>query len=118
VRSGFAHEATLRLAAGADERAVGAAVTVGLCGRWDHGGDCRWPHHTTVESRSGQVIRVRTVFACGRDDEAAVRRRIRTALETGRLDGPDGANCWTILGQGDATLRPAEEVLVDRWASG
>ena len=46
----YAHEGSLELADGADDRAPGAAVTVSLCGHWDHEGDCRWRHHTSGSS--------------------------------------------------------------------
>ena len=36
MRDTFAHDAVLALAPGADERAPGAAITVALCGHWDH----------------------------------------------------------------------------------
>ena len=45
----FAHEAQARLAPGSDAAAVGAAITSGLCGTWEHDGPCRWPHHTYVQ---------------------------------------------------------------------
>ena len=44
----FVHEATVELADGADPRALGGAITVALCGHWEHEPPCRWPHHTDI----------------------------------------------------------------------
>jgi hypothetical protein len=37
----FVHEATVELADDADPRALGGAITVALCGHWEHDGACR-----------------------------------------------------------------------------
>lgn len=71
----FVHEAEVVLDAGIDPAAVGAAVTVALCGHWKHDGPCRWPHFNQIDG-----VRFRTVFVATAEDEAEVRRRIRTAL--------------------------------------
>jgi hypothetical protein len=116
MRSGFVHEATLELAPGADERAPGAAVTVELCGHWEHKGACRWPHRTVVDGRSGQVVHIRTVFAADPGDEQAVRRGISQALRAGRLEADSDASRWTVVSDGDGDLRPGEAALAGRWA--
>jgi hypothetical protein len=36
MREAFAHEAVLVMEPDADMRAPGAAITVALCGHWDH----------------------------------------------------------------------------------
>ncbi len=42
--------------------AVGAAVTVALCGHWEHEPPCPLaPHHTSA-SPDGGVVQVRTIF--------------------------------------------------------
>ena len=41
-------EFCIRLEPGADKRAPGGAVTVALCGHWDHEGPCRWPHRSNI----------------------------------------------------------------------
>lgn len=46
MREAFVHEATIELDSDADQQAPGAAVTVGLCGHWEHQGACHWPHQT------------------------------------------------------------------------
>jgi hypothetical protein len=114
VRAAFVHEAVLELAAGADERAPGAAVTVALCGHWDHEGGCRWPHHTAVDARPGRSVRVRTLFACASEDEGQVRERISAALRTGRLTTGAGVSRWSVVRQGPEGLRPRERAHADR----
>jgi hypothetical protein len=45
----FVQCATVELEAAADPAAPGGAVTLALCGSWDHAGPCRWPHLTMTE---------------------------------------------------------------------
>ena len=79
----FVVEARLDLDEGCDPAAVGAAVTVELCGHWQHEGPCRWPHNNAVDEDSTPT-RFRTVFVATGDEEASVRQRIETALGVGR----------------------------------
>ncbi|MGH3390136.1 MAG: hypothetical protein ACRDOO_14805 [Actinomadura sp.] len=116
MRTGFVHAAELELDAGADERAPGGAVTVALCGHWEHEGPCRWPHHTAVETRSGSTIRLRTVFVADPGDEQPVRTLIMAALSAGGLDTEMGAGRWRVVSQGPADLDPAETGLAERLA--
>jgi len=97
MRAGFVHEATVELAAGADERAPGGAVTTALCGSWEHEGECRVPHHAAVDERRARSLRVRVVFACHPNDEPEVRQRVIAALATGELAGQDGSSSRTWL---------------------
>ncbi len=111
VRSAFVHEATIELLPGADEAAPGAAVTMELCGHWEHDGACPWPHHTSVDNRARESIRVRTVFACPPVEEDAVRQRIIAALGSGRLEAESRESRWTTTRQGASTIEPSEETL-------
>jgi len=123
VRSAFVHEASIELRPGADPAAPGAAVTVELCGHWEHDGACRWPHHTGVDNRAGRSIRIRTVFACPPAEEDAVRQRIVAALDSGRLEAESATPAeptnaaepresrWTTTRQGASTIEPSEETL-------
>jgi hypothetical protein len=97
VRDAFAHEAILSMAPGADTRALGAAITVALCGHWDHEPPCPLaPHHTSATRVCGQV-HLRTLFAVEPAREAEVRRRIETALADGILVGQvDGVTRWEV----------------------
>lgn len=95
----------------------GAAVTVALCGHWEHEGPCRWPHYTSVTARSGQSLRVRVIFASTAGEEPAVRRLIQGALDEGRLGSELRASRWTVVTQGQSELRPEEERLAGRLLS-
>ncbi|MFI0454582.1 hypothetical protein [Actinomadura sp. 6N118] len=73
----------------ADMGAPGAAVTVGLCGHWDHQPPCPLaPHHVRADQVGGQV-RIRILFAAEPDAEQQVRHLIELAL-SGQLTLPDG----------------------------
>lgn len=83
-RVALVHEAEVRLNAGVDPRAVGAAVTVALCGHWEHDGPCRWPHNNKVDGRL-----FRTLFVCEPEKESHVRDLIRAALV--------GSSEWRVI---------------------
>src|SRR5690242_10149389 len=90
MRQAFAHDAVLTMEPGGDERAPGAAVTVALCGHWEHEPPCPLaPHHIAAE-RSGDEVRLRVLFAAEPDAEDEVRRRIEAALSRSVFDAPDG----------------------------
>ncbi|HEX2810361.1 MAG TPA: hypothetical protein VHN80_29695, partial [Kineosporiaceae bacterium] len=97
MREVFAHEALVDLEPQADDRALGAAVTVALCGHWEHEPPCPVaPHHSNAD-RVGDQVRVRTLFATDPDAEDDVRRRIDDALAAGELQGPDGVTTrWRL----------------------
>lgn len=90
MRQTFAHDAVLIMAPDADSGAPGAAITVALCGHWQHEPPCPLaPHHTHAE-RAGGEVRLRTLFATELDNEGTVRHRIDTALSAGEVVGPEG----------------------------
>jgi hypothetical protein len=92
----YVHDATVHLAERADPRAVGGAITVALCGTWDHEPPCRWPHHTDIAA-AGDGHVVRTSFVAEPRDEPVVREKIAAALESGEQAGPDGqVSRWTL----------------------
>ena len=112
----FVQEAELELAAVGDSRAPGGVVTIFLCGHWEHEGQCRWPHHTAVDKRSGSRITVRTIFACDPNDEQLIRQRISAGLRSGRLQGPSGLTTWTVLREAADAVRADEQLLAQRLA--
>jgi hypothetical protein len=66
MREVFAHDAVLAMGSGEDLRAPGGAITVALCGSWEHEPPCPLaPHHTAAE-RDGDVVRLRILFATNR----------------------------------------------------
>lgn len=71
------------MATDGDSRAPGAAITVGLCGHWDHEPPCPL-------SPLGSTVHLRTVFAAEPRSEDAIRQRIDDALTGGKLQGPAG----------------------------
>lgn len=114
MQQAYVHAARVQLAPDGDEAAPGAAVTVALCGHWQHDGPCRWPHHTSVERVEG-ALEVRTVVVSEAADEPGVRERIDDALEAGAQDGPDGrTSTWILLSSGPDDLRPEEQDLARR----
>jgi hypothetical protein len=109
VRRAFAHDAVLSMAADADVRAPGAAVTVALCGHWEHEPPCPLaPHHSRAE-RIGDEVRVRILFATEAGRERTVRQRIDAALSAGHLRRPEGAvSRWAVRGSGPAPVSAEE----------
>jgi hypothetical protein len=90
-------EYLIQFAQGADERSPGGAITVELCGHWDHEGPCRWPHYTNIAT-CGDKHQVIIDFDASEDDFAVVKERIELALQKGQLIGPDGRlSVWEIV---------------------
>jgi hypothetical protein len=120
MRSAFVHDAIVSMEPDADSRALGAAVTVALCGSWDHDPPCPLaPHHSRAE-RVGDVVQIRILFAAEPDREAQVRRRIETALASGRLSKSDGGTTyWQLRSSqpGEVSANEAEhgEQLICNW---
>ena len=103
-REHYAHVAELRLGEGVEPSEVGAAVTVALCGSWDHEGPCRWPNNHDIDA-SGAY---RVLFVAPPADEAEVRARIETTLHA--------ATHWTVLQSGPRPVAPDEQELATRLA--
>lgn len=97
MRAAFVHEAILSMAPEADLRAPGAAITVALCGHWEHEPPCPVaPHHSRAD-RVGDEVRVRTLFVAEPEAEPAVRELIDRALAGGQLHGRQGARTqWQL----------------------
>ena len=75
-------EAEVALEPGTDPAAVGAAVTVELCGHWEHEGPCRWAHNNAIDAAKEPAF-LRTVFVADRDETDAVAARIESSLRAG-----------------------------------
>jgi hypothetical protein len=115
MRQAFAHEAVLAMAADGDMRAPGAAITVALCGHWDHQPPCPLAaHHTRVERVDDQV-RLRTLFATDPQTEDTVRERIEHALSGGQLTGPDAVvTRWQLRSSGRSEVTADEAAHAER----
>ncbi|MDR7158290.1 hypothetical protein [Arthrobacter sp. BE255] len=118
MRGHYVHAASLRMDPDADLAAPGAAITLELCGSWDHVPPCPLaPHHTSPE-RQGGAVELRIVFAADPGQEAEVRRRIDKALASGSLTGPDGMTTrWSLQGSSAAVLSGAERGQAERIAT-
>lgn len=116
-RRPFVHRAVLALKAGADRRGPGGAVTLALCGAWEHEPPCPLaPHHTAVDGPDN-ALTVRVVFAATEGDVAEVRRRIEGALGVGETTGPDGAvSRWRLLETASDEASEEDRDLADRLA--
>ena len=86
-RRAYVYEAELELAPGADSRAPGGAVTVALCGHWDHEGPCRWPHYSEIDTDHAPA-RLCTVFACPEEEVDDVHAAIDAAVRN--------ADVWSV----------------------
>jgi hypothetical protein len=102
-------EAELVLGAGLDPAAVGAAVTVELCGHWEHPGACRWPHNSAIDD-SRDPARLRTLFVADEAEAAAVGERIGAALR--------GATAWNVVSIRSRPVATAERPLAERLRAG
>ena len=97
----------------ADERVPGAAVTVALCGRWEHEPPCPLaPHHVRAD-RSGGELRVTILFAAEPDAEPEVRR-LELAL-SGQWPLPGSLTAaWRLTGSRASDVTAAEEAHAGR----
>ena len=104
MRAAFAHEAVVEMRQG-DPAALGAAITVAVCGHWEHEPPCPLaPHHTSA-SRSGAEVLVRTLFVTQPAREREVRDRITGALAAGRLTDEQGhEQAWTLRSEGPSAV--------------
>jgi hypothetical protein len=117
-RQGYAHAAVLSLDDAGDPRALGAAVTVALCGHWEHEPPCPLaPHHSQATTVGGEV-HLRIVFATEPERVAEVRERIDAALAAGELAGPDDVvTRWRLVSSAAVELTGDEPALAARLAA-
>lgn len=109
MRAAFAHDATLTITSGGDDRAPGAAITVALCGRLEHEPPCPLAaHHTAAERRDGR-LHLRVLFATAPDRVDEVRDKIDEALGAGTFRGPDGEpSRWQLVRAGCTEVSTGE----------
>src|SRR5829696_110145 len=99
MRQVYAQDAVVRMGPTDDPDAIGAAVTVALCGHWEHDPPCPLAPHATRAERNGGQVQVRTLFATGANLEMEVRRRIDHALTSGSQQAPTGDVQLGVPGQ-------------------
>lgn len=115
MRQAFVHNAVVTMAADGDVRAPGAAVTVALCGHWEHEPPCPLAPHRTDARRSGDQVRLRVLFAAEPAAASEVRHRIEAALSDGALTGPDGGTTrWQLRSAQPGLLRDDEAENAER----
>jgi hypothetical protein len=109
MRQAYAHDAVVVMDQGSDDRAPGGAITLALCGTWEHNPPCPLAaHHTAVETR-GDELHLRVLYATAPHRVADVRERIEAALTAGGSTGPDGRiSRWRLVRSGCATLEERE----------
>ncbi len=118
MRGQYVHQATVLMAAGSDPSAPGAAITLELCGSWEHEPPCPLAPHHTDYARNGNDVTLRIVFAAEPEKEGEVRRRIERALAGESLTKPGGVKTnWTYRGGGPAVLSAAEQEQARRIAA-
>jgi hypothetical protein len=110
TRAAYAHDAVVVLDPEGDARALGGAITVAICGHWDHEPPCPLaPHHTDVTVTDDDTVRIRVLFAAERADEKRVRKLITQALRSGHQAGPDGrVTRWMVKSSGPSSVHPDE----------
>jgi hypothetical protein len=109
VRAAYAHDATVKLATG-DTGGPGAAITVALCGHWDHPPPCPLAPHHTGTTPAGESLRLRILFVTEPEQERTVREKIDAALAGGRVIGPDDVlSTWTLESSAPAEVAEAEQ---------
>jgi hypothetical protein len=101
-----------------DDRAPGAAITLALCGSWEHSPPCPLAAHHTQPVRDGTTVELRVVFATEPEYVEEVRRRIDAALRAGTATDPDGVTSnWTLCGSKSGVLSPSERAQARRMAA-
>jgi hypothetical protein len=105
MRDAYVHTAVLTMTADADECAPGAAITIALCGSWQHDPPCPLAAHHTGVVRDGPRLRLRVLFAAEPADERRVRDGVDAALAAGELSGPDGVRTrWRLATSGPGVI--------------
>ncbi len=117
MRRAFAHEAVLVMDLGADVNALGAAVTVALCGHWEHDPPCPLAaHYSHAERSDSDAVHLRVLFAAEPDREGTVRELIDSALMAGALAGSHDLEPvrWRLLSSNATPVKDDERAHAER----
>lgn len=110
ARQAYAHDAVVTMQPGGSPNALGGAITVALCGHWDHEPPCRLAPHYVTALPDGENVTLRILFATEPANERRVRALIGEALAVGQLTGPDGGvTTWQLSSAAPGNVRPEEE---------
>ncbi len=105
ARRAFAHDAVVAMQPGGDSNALGGAITLALCGSWDHPPPCALAPHYVSKTSTGETVALRVLFATEPVNEHRVRMLIGEALATGRLQGAS----WELQSESVGEVRADEE---------
>jgi hypothetical protein len=95
---------------GGDPNALGGAITLALCGSWDHPPPCSLAPHYVTSTSIGETVTLRVLFATEPANEQRVRALIGKALMTGHLAVPDGgAAIWQLRCESAGEIRADEQ---------
>jgi hypothetical protein len=109
VRQAYAHDAVVAMQPGGSPNALGGAITIALCGHWDHPPPCPLAPHYVTALPDGEIVTLRILFATEPANEPRVRLLIGQALANGQLTGPDGeATTWQLSSATSGDVRPEE----------
>jgi hypothetical protein len=116
IRRAFAHEAVVEMGEGVDAAAIGAAITVAVCGHWQHEPPCPLAPHFTRAERRGDSVVVRTLFVTEPAREPEVRERIGGALASGLSPDPEGREqqVWALRRAGPSPVTEDERAHAQR----
>jgi hypothetical protein len=110
TRQAYAHDAVVAMQPDRSPNAIGGAITVALCGHWDHTPPCPLAPHYVTALPDGETVAVRILFATEPSNERRVRALIGQALATGHLTGPEGGvTTWQLSSDAASTVRPDEQ---------
>lgn len=112
MRQAYVHTAVVDVDP-AHEAAVGAAVTVALCGHWEHEPPCPLAPHHTATDRSADGVALRIVFATEPEREREVRERIVTALAAQQLEQASPPAVWALRSESATELTADEAALAE-----
>jgi hypothetical protein len=109
-RKAFVHVAVVAMQSGGSPNAPGGAITLALCGSWDHPPPCSLAPHYVTNTPTGQSLTLRVLFATEPVNEQRVRALIGEALATGRLQGPDGGVAiWQLRSESAGEIHADEQ---------
>ncbi|MDT7739445.1 MAG: hypothetical protein QOK09_2814, partial [Mycobacterium sp.] len=87
VREAFVHDAVVAMQPGASFEALGGAITIALCGSWDHPPPCPLASHYVTNLPVGETVALRVLFATEPANELHVRSLIGETLAAGQWTG-------------------------------
>jgi hypothetical protein len=95
---------------GGDPNAPGGAITLALCGSWDHPPPCPLAPHYVTNTSIGETVTLRVLFTTEPANAQRVRALIDEALATGQLTVPDGGVAtWQLRSASPGEIRADEQ---------